>query len=349
MAFPRPTLPELIDQGAADFEGRLPGVLATVRRSLIGVINRVFAGGLSALYQFAEYHFKQAWPDTCDVEYLEDHGARKNIYRIPAASATGMLSVVGSVSMQMPAGTLFQRTDGVQFSTTLDVVGTGVAYLVPVQAVDAGQSGNTVTGAALSLVAPVAGFASAATVASELSGGADAEMNEAFRARIVARWRTPSSGGNLQDYIDWAEEVAGVTRAWVYPGEQGAGSVVVRFVRDADVTPIPDAGEVATVQAHIDAVRPVTARAIVVAPIAVPLNLTIQLTPNTPAVQAAVTEDLADMLVREGSPGCTLPVSHLRQVISDAVGETDSILITPASNVVYATGQMPVLGVITWA
>lgn len=349
MAFPRPTLPELIDQGAADFEGRLPGVLATVRRSLIGVINRVFAGGLSALYQFAEYHFKQAWPDTCDVEYLEDHGARKKIYRIPAAAATGNLSVVGAVGLPLIAGTLFQRADGVQFATTTDAVGTGVPSLISVVAVNAGQAGNTALGVTLSLVTSVAGFASSATAATELSGGADAESDEALRARIVARWRMPASGGNLQDYVDWAKEVAGVTRAWVYPGEQGSSSVVIRFVRDADASPIPDAGEVATVQAHIDAVRPVTAKAYVVAPVAVPLNLTIQLTPNTSAVQAAVAEDLADLLLREASPGCTLLVSHLRQVISDAVGETDSILIAPSSNVVYAAGQMPVLGVITWA
>jgi hypothetical protein len=43
----------------------------------------------------------------------------------------------------------------------------------------------------------------------------------------------------------------------VYPNELGLGTVVVRFVRDLDVGSIfPDAGEVAAVQAKLDAERP---------------------------------------------------------------------------------------------
>ena len=143
----------------------------------------------------------------------------------------------------------------------------------------------------------------------------------------------------------------GVTRAWVYPKEMGAGTVTVRFVRDNDASIIPDAGEVAAVQTYIDdpSRRPVTADAYVVAPTPVTLNFNIQLTPNTAAVKAAVEASLRDLLLREAAPGVTLLISHVREAISVAAGETDNVLISPTTNQVYTTGQMPIFGAISWA
>jgi uncharacterized phage protein gp47/JayE len=156
-------------------------------------------------------------------------------------------------------------------------------------------------------------------------------------------------GGAKSDYEAWALQVAGVTRAWVYPLENGPGSVVVRFVRDNDADLIPDAAEVSAVQHYIDDLRPVTANVSVQAPTAAPLNLTIQLTPNTAAVRAAVTAELADVVRREAMPGGTLLLSHLREAISVAAGEINNVLATPTADVTHAPGQMPVLGTITWA
>lgn len=85
------------------------------------------------------------------------------------------------------------------------------------------------------------------------------------------------------------------------------------------------------------------------APTAAPLNLTIQLTPNTAAVRAAVTAELADVVRREAMPGGTLLLSHLREAISVAAGEINNVLSTPTADVTHAPGQMPVLGTITWA
>ena len=61
-----------------------------------------------------------------------------------------------------------------------------------------------------------------------------------------------------------------MTRAWCTPNGMGAGTVVVRFVRDDDDDPIPDAGEIEAVRAHIEAQRPVTAELFVL-PVAKPV------------------------------------------------------------------------------
>jgi uncharacterized phage protein gp47/JayE len=120
-------------------------------------------------------------------------------------------------------------------------------------------------------------------------------------------------------------------------------------VRDDDVSIIPDAGEVAAVQAHIDALRPVTADAYVVAPSAVSLNLTISgLSPATTVVRDAIAAELADLLRREAVPGGTILLSHLREAISIAAGEYNHTLVSPVADVTHTTGQIAVLGTITW-
>lgn len=348
MALERPTLPQLIDQGAAEFESRLPGVLARVRNSVIGVVNRVMAGGLSALYKYAEWLNDQVWPDRADADYLPVHGARWGKNRLPAAPATGTVQFSGVDGSAIALGTVVQRSDGTQYATTAaGVIAAGMAAIA-VQAVEAGQLGNAVLATSLTLTSPIAGVNSVATAQTALASGADVEAVEAWRARILDRIRKPPQGGADYDYEAWALEVPGVTRAWVYPGEQGAGTVVVRFVRDDDASIIPDAGELAAVQAAIDSVRPVTAITYVVAPIATAQNFTIQLTPDTAATRAAVSAELLALYRREAAPGSTMLLSHQRESISTSAGETDHVMSVPAANQVHTTGQLPMLGVITW-
>jgi uncharacterized phage protein gp47/JayE len=348
MPFERPTLPQLIDQGAAEFESRLPGVLARVRNSLVGVLNRVIAGGVSALYKYAEHLNDQVWPDRAAPEFLPEHGARWGTPQLPAAGASGTAGFAGIDGSAIAQGTVVQRSDAVQYATTVPgVIAAGVAS-IPIEAVQAGQIGNAVVGTPLTLTSPVAGVNAVAIAGTALAGGADVEAIEPWRARILTRIRKPPQGGADYDYEAWALEVPGVTRAWVYPGEQGGGTVVVRFVRDDDASIIPDAGEVAAVQAAIDAVRPVTADAIVVAPVAAPQNYTIQLLPDTAAIRAAVEAELLALYRRAAEPAGTMLISQEREAISVAAGETDHVLTVPSANQAHAVGQLPMLGTITW-
>lgn len=350
MPFERPTLPELIDQGAAEFESRLPGVLARVRRSLVGVINRVIAGGLSGLYQYAEWLNAQAWPDSCAASMLAVHGARWGVTRNAATPAQGVVALAGTEGAAAPAGTVVQRTDGLQYVTLADAVIASGAALVAAEAVTAAAAGNAVSGIALQLTSPISGITSQAQASTAFTGGSDTEADEAYRARILRRIRQVPQGGSASDYEGWALEVPGVTRAWVSTGELGAGSVVVRVVRDDDAPSIiPGAAALAAVQTHIDALRPVTAHAVVVAPRAEALNVTVRLVPNTAAVRAAVLEELRDLLRREAEPGGTLLLSHVREAVSIAAGETDHAVIAPATDLECAAGVLLTMGTMhTW-
>jgi uncharacterized phage protein gp47/JayE len=238
--------------------------------------------------------------------------------------------------------------------TTGQTISAGTATL-PVIAVIAGIFGNVPVATALTFETPIAGVSSSATVATGgLAGGNDQETNAEVFDRYLLRLREPPEGGADQDYEGWALAVAGVTRAWTYRNELGLGTVVVRFVRDLDVSIFPDAGEVAAVQAALAAKRPTTAEVTAVAPTALTVAFTVHVVPDNADTRAAVTAELVDLFARVAEPGDgagrgTVLLSAINTSVGVAEGVTDYTVTVPSASVVPSTGQLPVVGTITWA
>jgi uncharacterized phage protein gp47/JayE len=352
MPFARPTLQEIVDRVQSDLATRLVLTGAVLRRSALTVFARVLAGAVHLLHGHLEFLAQQIFPDTSEVEYLERQANLFGLTRIVATFAIGNATATGSNGSIIPAGTVLQRADGVQYEVDTEaVVSSGTATLA-LTATVAGLAGNADVDVVLTFVSPIENVQATATVASGgLAGGADAETDDALRERLLTRMRQPPHGGAADDYVAWAKEVAGVTRAWVYPQELGAGTVTVRFVRDEDgsgAAIIPSAGEVTAVQDYIDARRPVTATVTVVAPVAVALNFTIHIVPDNSSTRAAVQAELEDLLRRDGQPGGTILLSQIRVAVGSADGVTDFTITTPAANVTHTTGQLPIMGTITW-
>lgn len=349
MPFQRPTFTELVDRIQNDFQSRLSLSTPILRRSMVWVFARVYAAVAHMIYAALQFLADQIFPDQSEADYLERHAALYGISRVAATFALGSVTITGTNGTLIPTGTILQRADGTQYATTADGTIAAGTVTVPVTCRTAGTIGNTAVSVALTFESPVAGASSSGVVAAGgLVGGLDTETDAALRARLLLRLQQPPMGGADSDYEKWALEVAGVTRVWVYPLELGPGTVTVRFVRDNDPTIIPDAGEVAAVQAYLDARRPVTASVTVVAPVAVPRNFTIDLTPDTTAVRAAVQAELEDLLRRDAEPGGTILISHIREAVSIAAGESDNIVSVPSANVTHTTGQIATMGTITW-
>ena len=351
MSFSRPTLAELVQRTRNDTLSRLSTDEA-LRRADAEVYARVFSGVAHGLYGFIDWVSRQILPDTSDLDILIRQASIWGVERKPAAAATGSVTFSVQSGAVIPAGTLLQALDGQQYATRADAVVSLPNATAPVEAVAPGAAGNRAAGENMTLVSPVVGVQSVA-VAGEMSGGADLESEDDLRGRLLARIQQPPHGGAAHDYVAWALEVHGVSRAWVYPQEIGPGTVTVRFVRDNDgvgESIIPDASEVAAVQGYINDRRPVTATVFVVAPTPVPMDFHIQgLSPNTSSVRAAVEEELNDLLLREATPGGTVLLSHIRAAISAAAGETDYELLAPSANVINTTGNMSTMGTITWS
>lgn len=353
MAFTRPSLTELISRNQSDIESRLPGTDAKTRRTVVGVLARVLSGAVHGLYGYLDWASKQLMADTAEAEHLDRHaGIWLQEGRKAAVAALGSVDFTGTDGSVIPAGSLLQRSDGVVYATDAEVTIAASVATATVTASDAGADGNSDAGVGLSLISPIAGIQSSATVATGgLTGGADIESDDDLRARVIARIQNPPQGGSESDYLAWALAAhVDVTRAWVYGEELGAGTVVVMVATDDVVGgPIPVQSVVDAVQAYIDVRRPVTAAVTAVAPVAVPFNLTISnLSPDTSTVRSAIEAEIADLLRREAGPGGTILLSHIREAISLAADEADHVLVSPAADVTHTTGQIAMMGTITW-
>jgi len=352
MAFNRPTLSELKDRIRADVDNRLLGAHARLRHTVLGKLAEAIAGAVYLIHGHLVWESKQIHPDTADGEHLDRHGDLRDISRKAATKSNGNIIITGTNGTDIPAGTEVQRADGVAFITdALATIAAGTAT-VAVTAVVAGVNGVTLAGVTVTLSSPLAGINSNATVdAGGLTGGADIESDDAYRIRVTERWRKPTQGGNKNDYITWAQDVAGVTRSWCYPLENGAGTVVVRFMMD-DVYPsdgIPQPGDVTTVQAYLNSLRPATANVDVQAPIAKAIAMTIAITPDTAQIRADVEAEIKDLFRRRAEPGGTIYLSQINEAISIAQDEEDHTLTIPAADVTSLPSEIPVVGVITWA
>jgi len=354
MPFETPNLPALAAEARAELN-RLPGADARLRRSLLDVLARIVAGAVWLIYGSAAWIARQVFPDTAELENLERWAAIYGLPRIAATFGAGSVTLTGVDGTIISAGTGLRRVDGVEYATSADcTIALGVAT-APVEAVVAGAAGNADVATSLAFIAPVPGAASAATVTTGgIVGGADQEDDAKLRARLLEELRTPPHGGSLNDYQAWAlAALAGVTRVWVTSPSIGVVSVL--FVMDGGGGGggiLPSAGQIASVQAYIDdpSRRPVTADVVVAAPTTTAVAFTIDLlTGDTAAIRAAVQAELVDLFRRDGTPGGTILLSHIREAISQATGETDHILTTPSANVVLGAGAIAILGTVTWS
>ncbi|MDH0362784.1 baseplate J/gp47 family protein [Comamonas aquatica] len=342
MSFHTPSLPELITRTGADIEGA-----DGLRRSDAAVLARVHAAGLYGLYQYLDWLSRQIFPDTAEEEHLLRRGNERGVLRKEAQPAMGMLLLGGTDGAPVNAGTRWVK-DGVLYEATEGVNISGTTP-VPVQAVDAGAAGNLQGGEQVTAVQPILGVNSVATVApAGITGGTDLEDIEDYRERVLDRYRQLPHGGNADDYVTWAKEQPGVTRAWCKRSWVGPGTVGVFVVNDAADPITPAAPALAAVKAGIEAQRPVTAELYVLAPALKPVDYVIGLTPDTPRVRAAVESSLRALHARNAELGGTVLRTHMAEAISSAAGEMDHELAQPAANVVPQPHELPVFGSITW-
>lgn len=358
MPFARPTLGELVTRIRSDFRAGLGIAGPLLRRAMADVAGAVWAGAVHMLHGHIEFLGLQLFPDKSEAEFLLRQASMYGITPTPATFAAGTVTATGTNGSPIAANTLLQ-VDGNEYRvTTLATIASGTA-IVSVQAVLAGAAGNVAAGVTMTFESPVTGVNTATTVNGPdgIADGFNQESIEEVRDNLQLRLREPPEGGADQDYEAWALAVAGVTRAWVYPVENGLGTVVVRFVTDEDdgTVTLPASPLVAAVQAALSEQRPITAEVTAVAPTSLVVNFTIDLTPDTADIRAAVIAELTDLLRREaaphaatGEPTGIIKLSHIRTAIGRAVEPGDYALTVPSADVVPALGQLAVLGTVTW-
>ncbi|MBP0492155.1 baseplate J/gp47 family protein [Pararoseomonas indoligenes] len=369
MPFSRPTLRALAQQASADV-AEATGSYVLLRSSPLAILAKATAGLVQGLYGYLDWIARMAVPWTAEGEFLEAWAALVGVTRKSAAAAAGSATFTGTPGSILPDGAQVARSsDGLLYLTTgLGTVSSDGTVTVAIVAAEEGATGNAVDGSALRVASAATGVNSTGAMVGPATGGADAEGDDDFRARMLERYREPPQGGAQGDYVRWAKEVPGVTRAWATPNGAGAGTVVVYAMLDeaqaanggfpqgtdggaaAETRTAPATGDQLTIADYLYPLQPVTALVYVVAPVASPINLTIaDLDEDTTATRAAIASAVRGMLRRQGEPGGTIYQSDLVAAIDGVPGVEHFTLTSPSASVTASAGRLPTLGTITWA
>jgi len=366
MAFSRPTLQQIIDRIAADFVSKITGSLTLALRSVLLIMARAYAGAVHSLYGYLDNQSKELFATTATADAdggkLDTIGLEYALPRNAAVAAFGTIACTGTPATVIPAGSALNSTAGNRYTTdaiaTLDGAGNTT---VTVTCDTAGVAGNDSAGITLTFESPIVGLTSTATVdANGLVGGADVEIDDDYRARILARKQLAPHGGAKHDLINWMLEVDGVTRAWAYPLYQGAGTVALHFVLDAQLPITPTASQVTSMVSylteHTGSEGQVWGVAVTMLPgmfvgppVLKNIDMNIKIKPNTAAVQAAVTTAIDDYLYQYGVPDGVIYLSQLGQAIAASADLTVHQVTIPATDVTLLYNELAVRGIITWS
>ena len=177
----------------------------------LGIRMKVMAGELYHLSEQIETVKRQMFPQSASGEYLEHHGACRDLYKKPAAAARGTLrfsrTTPASQNIVIPAGTLCSASsagDAVYLTGEEGVLPAGQTSVdVPGTAAQVGTGGNLLAGKIDTLMSAVAGISSV-TNPVNFSGGMEQESDESFRKRLLDSFVNPSNGANAKFYQDFA-------------------------------------------------------------------------------------------------------------------------------------------------
>lgn len=374
MPFLRPTLSDLRAQVAADTTAGLKtdGLL---RFSNMNIMGTALAGMAHLHYGYLDWIARQSVPFTCTGEYLEGWSALKKVYRKTATSAEGKVSFTATPNTPIDAGIEITRSDSVAFTVnetvTADSSGTAV---VTVTAVVAGEAGNTALGSVMTLSSSITGVQSSGTVTAVITGGADQELDEPLFERMLEAYQNPPNGGDQTDYVDWAKDVSGVTRAWCAPNGFGAGTVVVYTMFDdanAAYGGFPQgtngissadnratsantaAGDQLTVANSIFAEQPVTAMVYSCSAVNNPIPFIISgLTNASTATRALVEAAIDEVFIEQGAPlsdGSIVELSAFESAIAAVAGTGGFVIKAPTDNITNVLGYLPARGAVDYS
>lgn len=364
MPWTRPTLAELITRIENDITSRMTGNAPLLRKAMLKILARVWAGLNHILYGLIENEATNILITTSTGDRLDQHAADRGITRLPATAATGSAVVTGVNGTVISQGTILVADSGVEFQTT--AVGTIVSgtATIPIICLTFGDSGNLPAAATLTFQLPLDNIDETGETAAAITDGYEQETDDELRARILAKITNPPAGGSRADFIRWAKEASsGVGDAWCFPNYYGAGTVAV-VIKATDASPGPSGGLISTVQTYLDRddIRPVTMDPTVVGVDPQPVVFTLNISPDTAEARTAIQNNLRSLLEKDVAPGGNgggtdiLYISHIRKEIAVAnildytlsAMTIDGNSVSVTANFQFTSFGYPVFSSITW-
>lgn len=155
MPWNRPTLQTIINRMESDAEQRLTGNASLLRRAVVRVLVRVFAGAIHIVYGVVDWLARMIMPDTAETDWLDRHAYIWGVERKAASFASGYVVFTGTNGTTIPQGTEIQTDAGVIYETVADGVILNGFSRILCQAQEAGSDGNISNEEILTLVASI--------------------------------------------------------------------------------------------------------------------------------------------------------------------------------------------------
>jgi len=355
MSFRRDSLAVLTERVKAKYASLFRPLDGTPRHGLLDVFASVDAGIYHQLLGDLDFLARQIFPDTAEGAFLRQHWSAR-IPPLHAATASGEVYMTGIPGRGVPAGVLLSSASGeryhVEAAARLDPEGRAV---VAVRAQNPGSRANLAPGERLSIASAIpAGVDSAATVREAgITGGADAETDEEYLARVLAHLRNPTRYGKPGDFAAWAvDSTPEVSAAWEFRNFGVLGTVLVQVISGNQRDGVGAVGGVDAVRDFIrDRAPPVM--------FAVRSPTIIRVDPSAslpPAEDLLVNRVLASdrmtaWMQAEARPGARITAGALRLAAIDGVTITDvEVRIGGATDGETAAGilEYPWIGEVAW-
>jgi uncharacterized phage protein gp47/JayE len=355
VSFKRNSLAALLDRVYANYTGLFRPLDKTPRQNLLKVFASVDAGIYHQLLGDLDFLSKQIFPDTAEGKYLREHWSSRTT-PLYAITASGEAVMTGTADRPVPSGVVFEAASKERYylenASRLDGCG---AALVTVKAENPGQQANLAAGEKLSVISALpAGVDSQAVVSGGgIIGGADAESDEEYLARVLAALRNPSRYGKTGDFALWARDAsAEVSAAWEFKNFGVFGAVLVQVIKGNQMDGVQQVDNLAEVRNYISAAAPPVLFELRT-PAIMPVNPSVSLPPHEDSQQ---NRELAETRIKTwmqlaARPGAQITAGALRMAVIDGVTITDATVRLGGSTVgIFATTilEYPYAGEITW-
>lgn len=219
MAQNMPSTQQSKDQNLANYESAIGQTSPVADKAFLRVQSAVEALIFTILYKYAADRAKQALAITASEDGLKNHGNQHDVPRKAAIATVLIFTLPGTNGTIIPAGTDFiGDSNGIRYFSDASATITGGIATITATAEEAGVAGNLNVSDTLTLGTQIPGAENTATVTVIDTTGAEEEVLEAWRERILFAVRATAGGNNATDYKIWAEAVEGVETAYPYSG-----------------------------------------------------------------------------------------------------------------------------------
>ncbi|MNW45602.1 Baseplate J-like protein [compost metagenome] len=319
------------------------------------------AAELAQLYMDLDTNLNLSFADTATGEYLERRAAEFGINRESATKARrkGLFYASGNVPLDIPVGSRFSLND--LDYVAVSKISTGQWIM---ECETAGVVGNQEFGPLLPI--DYINALARAELTDVLIPGEDAETDESLRQRYISAVNEQPFGGNVSDYKQKINAIAGVGGVKVFPVWNGGGTVKCTLIASDFSTPSPTL--ITEVQTAIDplvnsglgiGLAPIGHEVTITGAQAVTINVSATLTLDTGVTLGQVQGDVEDAIrvyllsLRQGWANESTLIVRTAQIeskiltVSGVLDVANTQLNGSAANVTLTNEQIPTLGTVT--